>query len=198
MNTLRILFLFIVTLTAGAQNILFPAPNTVLYTGDKIPICWKTRGFGNDVWIHMYDPSWQSGTTIFIGMMEADDGEFQWTVSKGLLAQTNLTLMVFYSGVSGSNLVATIPVTVLPGPRPSDIPLPTIAPASVPVSIRKVVSIEWLAKTNHTYQVKASSNLTNWTVVAEGQSPDTNATALFYEDQKMMFFKVEDTTPLRP
>ncbi len=182
-----------------AQEILFPPTNTVLYVGDQVTVAWKTHNRGNDVWIHLFDTAWPGGTTIFIAMQYPDSGEFQWTVGKGSLTQTNLELTVFYGSAPGQ--ASYIPLAVLPGPRPPGIPVPTIQPVGITNTVaRKVISIEWPANTNHIYQVKAVPYLssTNWIVVAEGKPEGTNAFVLFYEDASAQFFKVEDTTPFRP
>jgi hypothetical protein len=63
----------------------------------------------------------------------------------------------------------------------------------VPVTIRKVVSIEWDSIPNHLYRVESSVDMQNWTTEFEDRATEDKSAALFYEADGQ-FYRVYDIT----
>jgi len=88
--------------------------------------------------------------------------------------------------MDGGNIanVSTVEVTIPP------------APIQVPVSIRRTISVEWQANTNHLYEIQTSTDLKSWTATGEAFKPaQTNASASFYAEKPTQYFRVFDKTP---
>lgn len=169
----------------GQPVISTPTNSQVYYNGETMTIKWQSRpGAWQNVSIMLQDSHY--GTVEWIAFNTPNDGEYNWTVGKYSSSTTNHTITICDGG-SGANC-SVIAIQIPNGTRPKP-------PEQVASVIRKVVSVEWIADTNHTYQVLGSTDLKSWNIVAEGQSPTTNAVALFYVDQDAKFFKVLDVTP---
>lgn len=71
------------------------------------------------------------------------------------------------------------------------------APIPVPITIRRVTSVEWTAIPNHTYRVDACDNLRAniWTPVVQTTVQGTKGLALFYVTSSNTFYRVLDLTP---
>lgn len=181
--TLIALFISLLFSSVQAQPVInSPTNDQVLYVGDVINITWVPRSNSwNSVIIGLQ--SVVSGTHSWISFSTPNDGSYTWNVSKWATSHTEFILSISDGG-NGFN-ISNVRITIPNGVRP----------VQVPVSIKKVVSVEWIAKTNHTYQVQASPDIKLWTTVAEGQVENTNASALFYVDQTNQFFRVFDLTP---
>ncbi len=188
MKTLLLSILFATTLTsnlkAQSTTILSPTNGQVYYNGDTMEIKWRcaSNQWSETVWISLNMTGTDQGS--WVAADTANTGSYNWTVMNRNLGHTNFTLVIY------DNYYDSIPVSIviINGTRP-------ITPVQVPISIHRVVSIEWLANTNHTYQIQGSANLKNWQALFEGQMPTTNAMVLFYADAENQFFRALDMTP---
>jgi hypothetical protein len=171
--------------TVFAQPIInYPTNDQVLYVGEKVEIKWTPRqGAGSNVSIYLQSD--ENGVMDWINISTPNTGTYTWIVGKWN-ALTKFSLSIRDGGDYANT--STVHIVIPNGPRPPE-PLP------VPVQIRKVVSIEWLANTNHTYRLESSTNLINWSVEFEGISEHTNARALFYQEQPQKYFRVLNLTP---
>ena len=173
----------VLSISATAQVVINnPTNDSIIYTGDQIDIKWTPRTNGASfVTISLQDES--SGTLDWIAFAIPNNGLFQWNAHKWATANTQFQLAISDGG-SSLNRTA-IHITIPNGPRPK----------SVAATIRKVVSVEWVADPTHSYRVESSTNLTSWVTVAEGVAGVTNPVSLYYADWGSTYFRVFDTTP---
>lgn len=171
-------------------EVLQPQAGTTLTNGARFTIKWTPLPDVTTVRISLCPDEYHGG---FITQSAPNTGEYSWTVDR--VNYDPKYYKSFFISVQGSDPrfhvwtadsgYFTIVDGIVAPPKPE----------LVPVRIRKVVSVEWTANTNHYYHVQASTNLLDWDVVAEGQPADTNAIALFYAEDAHQYFKVLDTTP---
>jgi|GEM_PF-4011256 len=184
-NLIVFLFVLVTTVVSAQPVLVAPVQGETFYVGEKVTIEWKSVSplAWSNVMISLRDST--TGTMDWIAFNAPNTGKFEWEVKKfNPHTVWNLTIS------DGGNVTnsTSIWIVIGNGTRPKP-------PVLVQSTIKRVVSIEWLADTNHTYQVKTSPDLINWTVAAEGTPLMTNASALFYVDPEMSFFEVYDITP---
>jgi hypothetical protein len=174
--------------TAWAQPVIIsPTNGTTLYVGETNTIKWNVRpGSWSFVWIRMIDNAAPTNI-MMINLNEPNNGSTTWTVGK-FGTNTDFTIYV-HDGGDDSN-VTPIRVTIPNGPRPPKT-------ASVPCTLKPMVSIEWLADTNQTYIVQSARNQVSWnTIIWQGKPATTNASVQVYQDTHGgEFFRVLQVLP---
>lgn len=179
----RTAYFYVIGDPGALPIILSPTSNQVVYVGDNLEIKWKPLVAGHGASNVVISVTGDVGGSYF-GQSAPNTGSFTWTnVSKNGANQEGFTLSVTDGAATTNHASVKIRIPNVPRPRP------------VIVSIRQVVSVEWVSIPDHTYQVESSPDLQNWSVIAEGQAEDTNSAALFYTDTANRFFRVFDLTP---
>src|SRR3989338_2315226 len=133
-----------------------PTNNQVLYYGEEVDIQWRSVNSNNFISIRLQNE--RNGVMGWLAFITTNNGHFTWMVGPPNLGfvSTNYLLTVCDGGDYNINC-ETIRI-LIPGPRPKP----------VPIVIRRVVSVEWTADTNHIYRLESSPDLKSWVTEEEG------------------------------
>lgn len=178
------LFLLAVVYGYGQElpSITSPTNGQVFYVGETIKIRWHSNdpeAFTN-VALFVYDDTTHG--LDWINFDTDNDGSYDWVAAKQYDDYNWYDI-----GVIDSNAydLATVQIEIRAGKRP----------VPVPITIRRVVSVEWQSVSNHTYSVESSGDLKNWSESDRFISTGTNSLSLYYAEGQPAFFRVFDLTP---
>jgi hypothetical protein len=161
-------------------KILTPTENQVVYVGDNVEITWEPKVKGKGATNVVITVTGNMGGIYFKASVP-NTGSYTWAASKSGAHQEHFTLDV----ADGSAVTNKSSVQIVIPNRNR--------PTPVPVTIRKVVSIEWDSIPNHLYRVESSVDMQNWTTEFEDRATEDKSAALFYEADGQ-FYRVYDIT----